>query len=198
MHERELALWIKKHARGICVDIGAGTGVHTKVMASVPEVKVVYAFEPIPYNYRRIQALNLPKVKVMPFALGKEEGVLRLYAEDIDKPTEFEWINACAIKTEKPIIGHGFEEYIDVEVKPLNKVIDHADFIKVDVEGMEYEVILGAKGVYEKAWMVIELHKWGEYELKEFLDLLFATHTPLNTLPKDFMVWHIYLKPKMA
>ena len=195
IHEREVAKWIALNAVGVCVDIGAGTGVHTMVMARIPNVRVVYAFEPIPYNIKKLRELPSTKIVVMPFALGREEGTLRLYDRDVNKPTEFEWINATAIIS-KDAIGHSFETYIDVPVKPLNKVIDHADFIKIDVEGMEYDVLLGAKGVYESAKMVIELHSWGNYDLDDFLDLLSKTHDIVNELPEEITVTHAFCVPK--
>jgi len=193
-HERNVAKWIVENAEGICVDVGAGTGVHTKVMAMLPKVKVVYAFEPIPYNVEQLKKIKSDKVVVMPFALGKEEGTLRLYAKDVNKPTMFQWVNASAIVAENAL-GHEYESYIDVPVKPLNKVIDHADFIKIDVEGMEYDVLLGAKGVYENAKMVIELHGWGNYEIKDLLDLLSETHEIVNKLPEKIVIAHAFLIP---
>lgn len=195
IHERDIAKWIVENAEGVCVDVGAGTGVHTRVMAELPKVKVVYAFEPIPYNVGKLKEIKSSKVVVMPFALGKEEGIIRLYDKDVNSPTDFQWVNATAIVAENAL-GHSYDTYIDVPVKPLNKVIDHADFIKIDVEGMEYDVILGAEGVYENAKMVVELHNWGNYDIKEFLKLLSETHTIVNKLPEKIVIAHALLIPK--
>jgi len=194
-HERPIAEWILKHAKGICVDIGAGTGTHTRVMAQIPKVNLVYAFEPIPYNYSKIASLNLPKVKIMPFALGRDVGTIKLYDKKIDKPTSFPWVNALAI-TSKKAIGHAYDESITVPILPLNRVIHKADFLKIDVEGMEYDVLLGAKGVYEHAWMVVELHGWANYKLKDLVNLLSQTHQILNKIPPKIVLHHIFLKPK--
>jgi len=194
-HETSIARWIIKHAKGICVDVGAGTGTHTRVMAQIPKVNQVYAFEPIPYNYRKLATLNLPKIKIMPFALGKVVGTIKLYDKKIDKPTAFPWVNPTAIIS-KHTIGHSYDESIIVPVMPLNRVIHKADFLKIDVEGMEYDVLLGAKGTYKHAWMVIELHGWGNYKLNDLVNLLSKTHQILNKIPAKVEVHHIFLKPK--
>jgi len=195
LHEREVAKWIIDNADGVCVDVGAGTGVHTKIMAQIPRVWRVYAFEPIPYNAEKIRSLKHPKIRVFQIALGKEEGTLRLYDKNVNEPTDFEWVNATAIVSDDAI-GHHYETYIDVPMKPLNKIIRRADFIKIDVEGMEYDVILGAKGVYENAKMVIELHGWGNYDMEEFLKLLQETHIIVNEVPEKITVWHVFLIPR--
>jgi len=194
-HERGIAQWIIKHAKGMCVDIGAGIGTHTRVMAQIPKVNLVYAFEPIPYNYCKLASLNLPKVKIMPFALGRNAGIIKLYANKVGKATHFPWVNATAIFS-KRAVGHAYKESITVPVMPLNKAILKADFLKIDVEGMEYDVLLGAKGVYDKAWMVVELHGWNNYKIKDLVNLLSKTHQILNKIPPNYAVHHIFLKPK--
>jgi len=195
IHETKIAEWIVKYAKGICVDVGAGIGTHTEVMAQIDEVDLVYAFEPIPYNYCKIAMLNLPKIKIMPFALGRHVGTIKLYAEKIDKPTDFDWVNSSAIIA-KQAIGHSYDESITVPVLPLNRVIQKVDFLKIDVEGMEYDVLLGAKGVYEQAWIVIELHGWANYKLEDLVNLLSQTHEILNEIPPEIKVHHIFVKPK--
>jgi len=195
MHEPYVVKFIQENAYGICVDAGAGTGVLSQVMASKPNVEVVYAFDPIPYNCSMIRGLNNPKIKVYQIALGRLEGKMRFYADKIDKPTSFAWVNAMS-KINDKAIGHGFKEYIDVEVKPLNMIINKADFIKIDCEGMEYDILLGAKGVYDTAFLVIELHGWGDYKPNDIIELLKPTHQLLNDCPREVVVWHVFFSPR--
>jgi len=195
MYEPDVVKFIQENAFGVCVDAGAGTGVLSQVMASKPNVEVVHAFDPIPYNCSVIRSLNNPKIKVHQIALGKTEGSLRFYAEKIDKPTGFPWINAM-YKIDERAVGHGFKEYVDVEVKPLNKIINKADFIKIDCEGMEYDILLGSKGVYEQAFIVVELHGWGDYKPNDIIQFLIPTHKLLNNCPETITLWHLFFTPK--
>ena len=125
---------IKKTGRtNTCVDVGAHIGLWSKELSQV--FKQVYAFEPMPHH-RECFEKNIRKynVKLFPFALGSFEGLVKF---NVDK----ENTGNCHI-----VEGSG-----DFEQKALDSFkFDKLDYIKIDAEGHEKEVLEGAVDTLEK------------------------------------------------
>ena len=136
----------------IFLDIGANCGAIAFVAASIIDDGKVYAFEPAPTIGSRLQAnLNLNPhlqdiVKLVPLGLGLSKGQL-LYYED----PNYRGNGALQQVTGIPVNVISLDEWVFLE--KLEKI----DAIKIDVEGMEYEVLLGAKAVLEKFHPLIYL-----------------------------------------
>ncbi len=110
----------------------------------------IYAFEPGKIIRDRLQAnidLN-PQlksiIKVVPFGLGLETGKL-LYHEDENYRGNAVLINSYGI----PVDVLSLDDWVSREQ------IKRIDAIKIDVEGMEYEVMLGGKLTLEKYHPII-------------------------------------------
>ncbi|MGF1490053.1 MAG: FkbM family methyltransferase [Prochloraceae cyanobacterium] len=135
-------------AGDIFIDIGANCGALTMVAASVIGKGKIYAFEPNPRVYSRLQK-NLdsnPKieatVKAFPWGVGAQNCELFL-SEDSIYPG-----NSC-------ISSQDCQQKITVKVVALDdwaeaEKIERIDVIKIDVEGMEYEVLQGSRAILEK------------------------------------------------
>jgi FkbM family methyltransferase len=188
--EPDVRDFILQHAFGICADIGAATGTHAQSMSSVSRVERVHAFEPVPENIAKIRKLNDPKIEIHPFALGKENGTLQLYVNH-PSPSQWPWLVGHRRDVKEPT-----REIITVEQKRLCDVLPSVDFLKIDTEGMEYDIFLGAKGVYDRAWLVVEYHLFGDYAPQELEDLLCTTHEPLNKVNHSFTIQHQFFRPK--
>lgn len=136
----------------IFLDIGANCGAIAFVAASIIDEGKVYAFEPAPTIGSRLQAnINLnPQlqniVRLVPLGLGLSKGQL-LYYED----PNYRGNGALQQITGIPVSVISLDEWVILE--KLAKI----DAIKIDVEGMEYEVLLGAKTVLEKFHPLIYL-----------------------------------------
>jgi FkbM family methyltransferase len=129
----------------VFLDVGANCGTLTLVAASLIGEGKIYAFEPGPSIRSRLQSnLDLnPQleevVTIVPYGLGKDK-FQGLYSEDQSNR------------------GNGFinrEPGIAVDILSLDEWVsleklDKIDVIKIDVEGMEYDVLLGSKSVLEK------------------------------------------------
>jgi len=193
-YEPYVRRFIERFAHGICADVGAGVGYHTLHMARQPRVKCVHAFEPIPVNYAKIYALKHSKIIVHPFALGELEGELEMVAPSLTRG-EFAWINAM-----KPFRACPFLERarvkLRVPMKRLDNVLEHVDFIKIDVEGMEFQVIKGAGRAIERAYIVVELHLWGEYNQRQLIEYLARTHKLTSPWREGYALQHLYFQPK--
>ncbi|MFB2918263.1 FkbM family methyltransferase [Aerosakkonema sp. BLCC-F2] len=129
----------------VFLDIGANCGVLTLVAASLITTGKIYAFEPSEHIRYRLQAnikLNphlKDLVKVVPLGVGAAKGQL-FYHED----QEFRGNGAL-----QPISGI-LVDVVSLDEWVLLEPIEKIDVIKIDVEGMEYDVLLGAKAVIEK------------------------------------------------
>lgn len=108
------------------VDIGGHVGLWSRVMAM--DFANVTAFEPVK-AHRECFELNAPDVPVLPYALGAKAGTV--------------WIATPAGNTGNAHISEAGEE---CKVLTLDSVaLDPIDFLKVDVEGFEYDVLVGGE-----------------------------------------------------
>lgn len=125
----------------IVVDCGAFTGRFT--MLAAQKAKKVFAFEPDPKNFILLKTAcrNLTNVKLFNLALWDQRGMFRLkrsskgFESSLINIDHGELIGKYMVKTER----------FDIWAK--KRGIDKIDFLKVEAEGGEPEVIKGARGI---------------------------------------------------
>lgn len=130
----------------VVLDIGANIGYYTVKMATiVGEHGRVLAFEPNPLMVEELKTnIELNKfnnVQIFPLALSDKSGSLIFYNPQKGKEAHgslrqnktFNYDNTREVKAER----------LDDVLR--NAGVDRVDFIKIDVEGAEYEVLAGAK-----------------------------------------------------
>ncbi len=134
----------------VFLDIGANCGAVTLVAASAIANGKIYAFEPGSTIRSRLQAnidLN-PQLKsivrVVPFGLGLQTGQL-LYYED----ENYRGNGALCDSIGVPVDVISLDEWVERE--QINRI----DVIKLDVEGMEFDVMSGGKVTLEKYHPII-------------------------------------------
>lgn len=121
------------------LDIGAHIGTFALPVAA--RVKKVIAFEPAPEAFAlllRNAAENKALLQLVNKALGSEKGNGTLLTRNAS--------NAGA----NTLVAGG-----DIPVATLDDEVMHADFIKMDVEGMELEVLKGGTRLFEHARPVV-------------------------------------------
>lgn len=133
-------------AGDLCFDVGANIGNRTKIFLAL-DAKVI-AVEPqkdcsffLKYYFR-----NNKSVEIIPKALGGKEGKADLYISDGNTVSSMspEWINR--VKQTGRFGNNQWSSTVQVQVTTLDELISKYGlpvFIKIDVEGYEYEVISG-------------------------------------------------------
>lgn len=128
------------------IDIGANIGYETLWGASlVGPSGAVYAFEPIPHLVSQIKesiSHNIfSNITIVPKACGGKEAVSTIYFHEEDAG-----LTSLANNT-------GSTQKTTVQVTTLDTELEnvgHVSMIKVDVEGYEYEALLGGEKVIAK------------------------------------------------
>jgi FkbM family methyltransferase len=129
--------------KGTVLDIGANIGINSiRLSKCVTLEGKVYSFEPIPFNQKRLEKnllLNsVQNVSVAPIALGLNNEEVRVLFNEQE-----ENMGAISLRNQN-------EEGILVQVRNgddwiKENNIEKLDFMKIDVEGFEWNVISGLK-----------------------------------------------------
>jgi FkbM family methyltransferase len=136
-----------------CIDVGANIGLYSCLAANLG--KHVIAVEPLDSNlallYRNLGSNDFVDVEIFPVALADCPGIRMLYGEGTGASlipgwanTSTRWAKSIPISTLDIIVGQRFE--------------GERILIKVDVEGLEEEVLRGASYVLARTprpvWLV--------------------------------------------
>lgn len=140
----------------VCVDIGCHIGEILEQMIKKAPHQNHFAFEPIPKFYNIIR--NKYKANVFQLALSNQIGELEFnYVENYPELSGLEKRDYLGLKD--PQIN-----LIKVKVEKLDNIIPTStkiDLIKIDAEGAEYNILLGAKRIImdSKPLIIIEFEK---------------------------------------
>ncbi len=153
VYEYEETQLIKKLVKSdfTVLDLGANIGYFTLIMAK--QAKQVHAFEPEPRNFQTLQKNvelnNIKNVKLYNAAVTETSGTSTLYLCDSNRGMhrvyQSDWCK---------------EGTTQVKTIRIDDIIDHADFIKIDVEGAELGALKGMKELLQKrkSTVLMEFH----------------------------------------
>ena len=126
-------------------DIGANVGTYTEAFLTLGAGKVV-AVEPTPDLVRKLTNIRDKRLTVVASGVGKESGILPFNLSNFSTMNSFsgEWLDKVAQEVPS---GHPQRiNTVNVEVVTLDALIKKhgiPDFIKIDVEGTELQVLQG-------------------------------------------------------
>lgn len=158
----------------IFVDCGANIGVHTICAARhMRGWGQVVAFEPqLPIFYAlcgNIALNNLDNVKAYHAAVGNYMGTI-----DIPKLKMHNFGSFGSLSLLPNIandVGQKIESTYSCDITTLQIIDSIIDFIKIDVEGMEFDVLQGYEHIlkHDKPWLLIEYVKSNKLQLQKWL-----------------------------
>ena len=134
----------------VVFDVGANTGLYTEAFLNLIPNAQVFAFEPSIGAIKEFQIRfsGHSNVHLIPIALGKENSVLSLYSDKSG--------SGLASLTKRRVQHFGIEmDYVEsISCRKLDDwIIErnvYPDFIKIDVEGHELDVLSGAISTLSK------------------------------------------------
>src|SRR5919199_476927 len=169
-HEEEIIELFHPKEGDTVVDIGAHMGRYTIPSSkSVGSSGRVIAVEAHPYNFRilrhNLRLNKLKNVNALNWAVYSKKARLKLYLPDEDLGYTMHhslMTNYLASKYSREIE----RRYIEVEADTLDNLlktrgINDVNWIKIDVEGAEYEVLRGAKEILSanrRISILVEVH----------------------------------------
>lgn len=145
---------------GVFIDVGANIG-QTSLNLSKKLGKIahkIYAFEPFPTTFEKLKtniSLNyFPSIEIFNIALGNKEDITEMEMSCLTNSGG----NKIAPKDSK--IKNQLVQVHQKKLDDFNKLENPVQFIKIDVEGYEIEVLKGAEQIIKKYTpvMVIELN----------------------------------------
>jgi FkbM family methyltransferase len=172
----ERTYWPRSKNVTTIIDCGSNIGMSVLYFAWQYPNASILAFEPnpgaLPYLNKNIEQNHLTKVTVLPYALGKQEGVLELSIE-----TEVD-ASAGATLVHAPEVEEG-RVTVPVHVVRLSNYINGpVSFLKIDIEGAEGEVLEDLQETGKLSYvseLCLEYHFDGthmKYPLQKIVDLL--------------------------
>jgi FkbM family methyltransferase len=184
MFDEEILMLPKLITKGsVAVDIGANIGLYSYVLSKLFDT--VEAFEPVPDSRRILQAYNAKNINVHNAALSSAEGQATL-----NIPTE----NNVTIYSHASL-SNEFPSQKKIQV-PIRKLDDYnfvdVNFIKIDVEGHELDVIRGAKRTILR-WRPIMLIEIEQRHLSFPINTVFEEIIACGY--KGFFLYHNKLHP---
>ena len=180
------------------VDIGANSGKYTLMLKKYFPESTIYAFEPHPLSYINLKN-NCETIKgIMPlnFALGKFKEEKKLYDIDTNGSEHASFFQNTLSDGDIKSVS-SFEN--NVKVETLDRIakshrIDCIDFLKIDTEGAELDIIMGGeKLLSEKKIKIIQL----EFNMTNVISRVFfrdirlqlKEYTFFRLLPKSLLLF---------
>lgn len=155
-HEEDIVQQFSPKIGDIVIDVGAAFGFYT-ILASkrVGQQGRVVAIEPQPDSFKmlnkNIKLNKLTNIVTLNYAVSSRKTTLKLYS---------------SYSTIQERAGQSLQSYIEVSADNLDNLlrqldIDEVNWVKVDVEGAELEVLKGAVGILSRSRdiaLFVEVH----------------------------------------
>ena len=178
------------------VDVGANVGIFTLTLSHLAtDAGGVIAVEPSPNNYLRLQTHvktnDRSNVRAFQLAAGHAGGFAHI---DLDVDPAF----GSAVAGDAADAGTGHK--ISVEIRRLDDIWDEVgrptvSFVKIDVEGGEADVVLGARELISTCKPYVLIEATSQVQLTD-LRAKFAELGYSGATPQGFQPWNFIFSPK--
>lgn len=184
----------------IFFDIGAHEGKYSRVLKEEHPNSIIYSFEPNPHAHKKfLMDVKMKGLHIFNVGMGsgKKQSVIHDYANRLGSQHAsihrkvLEDIHNSNEITEIPISIDTIDNFCSTNH------IKSIDFLKIDTEGTEFEVLLGAKSLLDKGGIKIIQFEFNEMNiisrvfLKDYYDLL-TEYNLYRTSPNKLIPLPVY------
>ena len=149
----------------IVLDIGSNIGVWSRLFAARVPLGKVYAFEPSPSTFKLLakNCCQFPNIECIPRALGGDNGTVA-FREDAPAGMRHLVSNSTSDGSDTMVPVSRLDDW--VREAGLTRI----DFIKIDVEGLEEELLGGARDTIQRfdPTILFEFLPWMAEERSKF------------------------------
>lgn len=170
----------------LIVDLGSHIGMTVLYFKMLFPKSRVIAFEPVPYNFeilkKNVEENQLDNVELVQAVIAPKSGILR-----IQEPIgEGAWRSGAGI-IPKGWKGIQTNREIRVEAVGIQEILhEKIDIMKMDIEGMEYEVIRNmGPNIRNVKNMLIEVHPRKDHRIEEIQKILTQNGFKLEIVPDE-------------
>ncbi len=144
--ERFLSHHLSTVNNGVLFDVGANHGSYTQSLHRLSPASQIHAFEPHPTTFASLnKRIAAPCITLVNMAVSDKEGTMQLYDfADSDGSTQASLSQSSVEMFDPKTVSHTVETTtIDDYMK--NAAIKTIDFLKIDTEGFDINVLRGAQ-----------------------------------------------------
>jgi len=165
----------------VVLDVGAHIGFFSVLAAIVSPRSSVYAFEPLPRVYERLErnvGLNrLTNVHCFCAAVGEQDGTQEFYFPNEHAPVSSSLRSDMLLAT----LGEEIVRHVNVQVTTLDSVVEtnkleKVDLIKLDTERTEHDVLAGSAQILQRFRPNIICEVWPDADNIQQLENLLSPH----------------------
>lgn len=145
---------------GTACDVGANVGNHSRFFADRFEMVISFEPNPIILDLLKFNTKNFPNIVVFETALGNCEGSARLSGNKSNLGNY-----SIVSGNDEPASESNSITKPDLEVQirtldSMQESLGNLQFIKIDCEGFEHQVLIGATQTIRKFYPVIAFEQW--------------------------------------
>jgi FkbM family methyltransferase len=144
----------------LIMDVGGNRGQSVKFFRRIFKYITIYSFEPSPKIFKILNQMNTTNFRAFNLGISSQNGLRVFYESLLDEASTFNLPNIDSEwhKTKSKILGVPKEKMysdISVPIKTIDTIVKENQvkeifLLKVDVEGHEFEVLLGAKKTFKR------------------------------------------------
>lgn len=180
--ERDFYLELRTVLKGtslVVYDIGAAKGVVSRLLAKLPNISEIHAFEPIPETFEQLVSAvkPYPNIHCHNLALGDEKIDKEMYiASNSDSSSLLQMLSLhknefdnISISKKTTVNCVRLDDFVKENKLPLPNII------KIDVQGFEKNVLKGGESTIKKAnYCVLEMSFYALYEDSPIFDDIYC------------------------